>query len=224
MAAPSPRSMVGNASGAVDATSFNLTLGTHAAGDTLFAFVSSDGTSASLSCTGWTLIRAWASTTSIGHVFRRDAVAASSSETNPTFISTASEMHSGIALAVPGSALLNIETTSTNGSSGTPDAPNLGIAGGTVDPLLVVFYAFDGSAGISAPPSGYANELAVSNGVSQGCSAIAAYRTATGVSSENPGTATTTSEQWAAFTIAIYETPAAPPPSRGGIGLMMGIG
>jgi len=223
MTSPSPRSIAGNASGTVDATSFALTMGVHAAGDTPFAFIASDGNNAVLSCTGWTNFGAANSTTSKGHLFRRDTVCASSSEPNPTFISTAAEQYAGVVFVVPGSTLLNVEYAASSGSSGTPDAPNLNFAAGPIDPLLITFYAFDGSAGIATPPAGYGNELAVSNGTAQGCSAIAAYRTATGVSSENPGTATTTSEQWAAFTIAIYETPPAPPPSRGGTMSMMGV-
>jgi len=226
MAAPSPRtgSPLGTASGTSDATSFAVTLPTHAAGDTLFVFIASDGTGATMSCTGWTQIGAANSTTSKGHLFQRDAVAATSSETNPTFISTAAEQYAAYAYAVPGSALLNIEAASSSGSGAAADAPNLAPSAGTQDYLFIVFYAFDNATiGMSVGPTGYSTPAITGNGVATGATAVTAYKTTTAASSDNPSAATNTSEQWAAFTIAVWETPAAPPPSMGGMGLMMGM-
>jgi hypothetical protein len=227
MAAPSPRggTALGTASGTSDATSFAVTLQTHAAGDTLFVFIASDGNSAVLSCTGWTLIGAANSTTSKGHLFRRDTVAASSSEPNPTFISTVSEQFAAMAYSVPGSALLNIEYAASSGSSAAADAPNLAPSAGSQDYLFIVFYAFDNATvGMSAGPTGYSTPVIVGNAVATGATAITAYKETTATSSDNPSAATNTSEQWAAFTIAVFETPAPPPPSSGGTGLMMGLG
>ena len=225
MTAPSPRegSPSGSFSGTSDATSFAVTLAPHDVGDTLFVFIASDGTGAVLSCTGWTQVGAANSTTSKGHLFRRDTVAASNAEANPTFISTASEQYGAIAYLVPGAGLLNLQYAVTSGSSGTPDAANLSITGGPLDCLLVVFYAFDGNVGMSAAPTGYSTPLIAKNSNSTGATAITAFRTATSISSENPDAASSTSEQFAVFTIAIYETPPAPAPARGGTMPMMGV-
>jgi hypothetical protein len=228
MTSPTPRAVLGTASATTDSTSFTVNLPTHAAGDTLFVFISSDGTGAVLSCAGWELLAVWGSTTSKGHLFRRATVAASNAETNPVFTSTVAEQYAAIAYSVIGSELLNLQYAATSGASASPDAPNLNISGGPLDPLLVVFYAFDGNANMSVAPSGYGGLVNASNANATGASAMSAYKTATSVNSENPGAGTSTSEQWAAFTIAIYETPPpAPPPAfknRGSRMLMTGVG
>ena len=214
MAAPSPRagSPTPTASPTADSTTFTVTLAPHATGDTLFVFIAQDGATGTMSCAGWTLIRSAPSTTSNGHIFRRDTVAASNAEANPVFSSTASEQYAAMAYSVPGTALLDCESFSASGTSGTPDAPTLAPTGGTQDYLWIVFYAFDGNAGIATPPSGYGSELAISNAGGQTASAITAFKTSMAVSSENPGTAATTNEQWVAFTIGIWDSGSPPPP------------
>jgi len=227
MAAPSPRagSPLGTPSGTTDATSFAITLPTHDVGDTFVACISSDSTP-DLSCTGWTRVSVGnaAGSTSRGQVFRRDTVAATSSETNPTFISTAAEQYAAFVYAIPGSALLNVEVSApSSGADAAANPPNNAPSAGTQDYLWISYAALDGGAiGVGTGPSGYSGFAYTNNGSAQSCTAAVAHKTST-ASSENPGTFTNTSEQWAGFTIAVYETPPAPPPSRGATTMMMGV-
>jgi len=216
MAAPSPRTggALGTAGPTSDSTTFTVTLQTHDVGDTLFVFIASDGTSAVLSCAGWTQMGAANSTTSKGHLFRRDTVATSNAEANPVFSSTASEQYAAMAYSVPGTVLLDIDNTASSGSSAAADAPNLAPTGGTQDYLWIVFYAFDNATvGMSVGPTGYSTPLITGNAVATGATAITAFKETTGTTSDNPSAATNTNEQWAAFTIGIWDSGVAPPAS-----------
>ena len=188
-----------------DSTSFTVTLAPHIAGDTLFVFIASDGVTAVLSCSGWTLVNATANTTAKGHLFRRDMVASSSSEPNPVFTSTVSEQYAAISYSIPGDTLLNIECATAVGSSGTPNAPALTPSGGTKDYIWIVFYAFDGSAGMATPPTGYGGPAGGGNGSGSGASALSAFKSSTASTSDDPDAAATTSEQFTAFTIAVWQ-------------------
>ena len=214
MAAPSPRTgaALGTAGPTSDSTTFTVTLQTHDVGDTLFVFIASDGTTAVLSCAGWTPMGAANSTTSKGHLFRRDTVAASNAEANPVFSSTVSEQFAAMAYSVPGTVLLDIDNAASSGANAAADAPNLTPTGGTQDYLWIVFYAFDNATvGMSAQPAGYSTPVISGNAVSTGATAITAYKETTATSSDNPSAATNTNEQWAAFTIAIWDSGVAPP-------------
>jgi hypothetical protein len=225
MTSPTPRAVQSSVSGTSDSTSFAVTLPTHAAGDTFVACISADSTP-DLSCTGWTRVSVGnvAGSTSRGQVFRRDTVAASSSETNPTFISTTAEQFAAFVYAIPGSALLNVEVSApSSGADTAANPPNNAPSAGSQDYLWIAYAALDGGGiGVASGPAGYSGFAYTNNGSAQSCTAAVAHKAST-ASSENPGTFTNTSEQWAGFTIAVYETPASPPPSHGATMMMMGI-
>ena len=226
MASPSPRSVLGTASGTVDATSFTLPFGTHDVGDTLFAIVLADAIPV-VSCTGWTNIVAVNAAGSQAKLifFRRDTVAASDSETNPTFISDSAQQFAGYALAIPGTALLNAEGTGTNGSSTTPDAPNFSPSAGSQDYLWIAIAGTDNGSGntFSGWPTGYSTGDYVANGAGAGVTLAIGTKEST-ASSDDPSAFTAAlNEQWAGVTVAIWETPPAPAPAKGGSLMMMGI-
>lgn len=229
MASPTPRAFVGTPSGTSDATSFAVTLPTHAAGDTLAVFIASDGTPG-ITCTGWTSVKtgAAAGSTAKGFIFRKDEVAASASETNPTFISDGAQQYAAVAVSIPGD--LNVESSDVfTGSSANPDSPSFSPSAGSQDYLWLSFAATDNGSGItvSTEPSGYtlpaAINTGVSNGSGSGATAAVAWKQST-ASSENPGAWTMAlSEQWGAFTVAIWAD-AAPAASAKGANMMtMGV-
>ncbi|MGE0774265.1 MAG: hypothetical protein AB7G25_04585 [Sphingomonadaceae bacterium] len=232
MTSPTPRAFVGTPSGTTDATSFAITLPTHEAGDTLGICLVSDGTPG-ISCTGWTQIQsgATAGSTAKGFIFVKDEVAASSSETNPTFISDGAQQYAAIAFSIPGAAKLNVEASSgANGLSTSPDPPSFSPSGGSQDYLWLAFAATDNGSGITVTgvPSGYTEPATISGGVANGngngCTAGLAYKQST-ASSDDPSAFTLAlGEQWGAFTVAIWGTGTPAPTSRGATLALMGVG
>lgn len=95
-------------------------------------------------------------------------------------------------------------TAFTNGNSTNSDPPNLALSEGSPTPEVLWIATRSGDAAVvaSAAPSGYAN-LQTQTGGASGASTNTAEKTATALS-ENPGTFTSTAEQWVCFTIAVF--------------------
>lgn len=92
----------------------------------------------------------------------------------------------------------------TNGSSTNSDPPNLALSEGSPTPEVLWIATRSGDAAVVATvaPSGYAN-LQTQTGGASGASTNTAEKTAT-ASSEDPGTFTSTTEQWVCFTVAVF--------------------
>lgn len=112
---------------------------------------------------------------------------------------------------------LHAEFASATASSGNADPPIVTPSGGTRDYLAVAMAAVDASStpNLTAGPSGYSGVTTSgpSGTVGGGTGVIvgADWKFLTGVSSENPGAFTNTSEQWTASTAMIWETAVATP-------------
>lgn len=112
---------------------------------------------------------------------------------------------------------LHAEFASATASSGSADPPIVTPSGGTRDYLAIAMAAVDASStpNLTAGPSGYSGVVTsgASGSVSGGTSVIvgADWKFLTGVSSENPGAFTNSSEQWTASTMMIWETAIATP-------------
>lgn len=92
----------------------------------------------------------------------------------------------------------------TNGSSTNSDPPNLALSEGspTREVLWIASRSGDAAVVATVAPSGYAN-LQTQTGGASGASTNTAEKTAT-LDSENPGTFTSSIEQWVCFTIGVW--------------------
>jgi hypothetical protein len=225
MTSPSPRGGAPaiTVSGTTDATSFTATLPTHAAGDTFVAIISADGTP-TISCTGWNYVYSAAQSSNVcEYVFVRSAVAAGSSEPNPTFLSSVAQQYAAAIYAIPGSSLLNVEATMTSSATTTADPPSFSPSAGTKDYLWIAGVSLNGGAStITAGPSGYSSFSTNGNGDSGGTTIGVAHK-ATTASSENPGAFANALTQWVSATVAVWETPVATA-VKGSTLSLMGVG
>jgi hypothetical protein len=121
-----------------------------------------------------------------------------------TISSTSSEQFSGAFLRLSGSNL-QLEGANSNGSSSNSDPPNLALADGLAhDALWITTRSGDSTVVASAAPSGYANLQTRTAGGSTGASTNTAERSLN-ASAEDPGSFTSSFEQWVCWTLAVYE-------------------
>lgn len=198
---------VASTSNASEATSMvcNMPSGI-TAGDVLVALVTADGT-ATISAPGdWTPLTANQGLTGGGSVARSFWKVAAGSDTL-TVSTSASEKIA--AVVIRASSASNAQAVFTTGGS-TPAAPTtINPSGGTRDYLFIVGLCFaSNSSNPSANPSGYTPiaNVASSGGIA-GTNVLqyAAYRSASSVSTESPGTAAyANATQWGSYTVAVW--------------------
>lgn len=129
---------------------------------------------------------------------------------------TNSGKFSALAYAIGGANNVEVGSLGT-GASTTPDPPNFAPSGGTQDYLWLWMGGWEGEQ--TSPPAGnptnYTNPIGANSGtagaVTTNCR-VASARRATTAASENPGTWTiSASDDWTAFTMALwFTTPPAP--------------
>jgi hypothetical protein len=238
MAAPT-RNLFAALTGNAGATSYVpslTTLATGAAvGDCICVFVAADGNpTLSLGGTsaadGWELVAQVAdATNACKAAYFRFMVAVAGTVPALTISSTASEafVAQGVRIRpAAASALVFIPATTSSGSSTNPDPPAIVNGSGAArDILYCTFWGGDNIVASTAAPTNYANhQSATISNAANGCAIGSADRTVNAVAnagSENPGTFTRATEQWAAITTAVYQvgvhsvvadslTPAAP--------------
>jgi hypothetical protein len=198
-----------------NSTSWNTSSATlgGSAGDLLLAIISADSnptlTAVSNAPFGadWTKLgQASSGSTVTGAVFYK--VAGTATWGSPadalTISSSSAEQYSGVFLRLSGSNL-QLQGAASDGSSGNSDPPDLALTDGLAhDALWIASRSGDSTAVASAAPSGYANLQTRPAGGSTGASTNTAERNLN-ASAEDPGNFTSTFEQWACWTLAIYE-------------------
>lgn len=112
-----------------------------------------------------------------------------------------------------GATITRLAPTSAAGSSANPNPSSISNStGGAIDAYFIAAFAGDTNivaGGSTAAPTNYGNHQTTVIASSTGTCAGTADRTITGWangSTEDPGTFTRASEQWAAMTVAYYET------------------
>jgi hypothetical protein len=111
------------------------------------------------------------------------------------------EGSSHVTLRISGANML--DGTSANGSSTNSNPPLHTPTGGSQDHLWIATRSGDALVVATAAPSGYTNLQTMAALSSTGASTNTAELESAGAS-QNPGTFTSTSEQWVAWTLAVY--------------------
>jgi hypothetical protein len=118
--------------------------------------------------------------------------------------SSGSERGTAIVYRISGANF--VEGTAANGSSANSDSPAATASTSGRDYLWVVARCGDAQVVATVPPNSYANLTGLADSTSAGASVSAAYKTSSG-DSETPGVWTSVFEQWASFTLAVYQAP-----------------
>jgi len=217
MTAPTPRSAVPTPSfqntntGSGSTVNFTVTLMSHQAGDYLLVFIALKNATSMAIPSGWSAVREDATGGVWIGIYQKDALAASSSETNPVFVITSAGNGTGVAhpysIPMTGNSILRSGGTSTTNSNAAADPPSRTSSGGTQDHLWFAVAAVNGNSAISAGPSGYSNFTA--SGTSSNVTLATAWRQVNASVTEDPGAFTNTSARWLANTLAVWDTVAA---------------
>lgn len=164
---------------------------------------------------GWTELASSSNSTTIS-AFAYTKVATASAEPNVVITSATTQQSAGTWYVIRDATIDG--AAATNGSSTNANPPSDTFAGGSANYVVIAAAGFDGNANgtrVSAKPSGYEsfyhNGFRAATGVAVGLAS--ADKRVTGTS-EDPGTFTNTSEQWAALTVSLkYQdgSPAAAP-------------
>lgn len=187
-----------------------------------YVFISSDGNT-DLSETGgngWERAAQQVEATNnvTAALFFKDTNTAFAAGSCPAFVlgSSASEQFSAVIFAAKlgtAKAAAQLTPTTSQGSSTNSDpAAITNNSGASQDLEVVVFRAGDGATVVaSAAPTNYANLQSRAGGGTQGAGSNTADRQVTVASAgtENPGTFTSASEQWACITVGLYEASSA---------------
>lgn len=121
-----------------------------------------------------------------------------------TLTTTSSEQSSHICFRITGvMSTPDIGGTSSNGSSTNGDPPLHTPTNGTQNYLAIATLSTDAQVVATGAPSGYGNLTTQAAAGANGASTSVADLTLSGAASENPGTFTNTTEQWACWTILI---------------------
>ena len=205
MAAPAVLGRSGNVNGS-DTRSHAITLpGSIAAGNRLFVVFSCDQEVGSIkideaaSGTGWEQQDFQANGVSLSAAaFTKVADGGDAL----TLLTQSTQQSSHVSLRIE--AANRVAFASAQGSSTNSDPPNLSLTDGSPTPEVLWVATRSGDAAVVATvaPSGYAN-LQTQTGGASGASTNTAEKTATLIS-ENPGTFTSTTEQWICYTVAFY--------------------
>lgn len=205
MAAPAVLGRSGNVNGS-DNRSHTITLpGSIAAGERLFVVFSSDQDPASIkvdeaaSGTGWEQLDYQSNGVQVAAAAFTKVAEGSDAL---TLLTQTAQQSSHVSLRIE--AANRVAVASSQGSSTNSDPPNLALNDGSPTPEVLWVATRSGDAAVvaSAAPSGYAN-LQTQTGGASGASTNTAEKTATLIS-ENPGTFTSTTEQWICYTVAFY--------------------
>lgn len=117
-----------------------------------------------------------------------------------TLTTSAAEQSSHIALRITGAS--SVQGASATGSSTNSNPPSLTPSGGAMDYLWVATRSGDSTTVSSSPPSGYNNPQGLPGIGTSSASTNTAEKLAN-LSSDDPGTFTTGTEQWVSFTLAV---------------------
>jgi hypothetical protein len=174
-----------------------------AAGDLLVAFVAVDGSPVMTGPANWHMLRQEANTTVVkGAVFWRRADGVDDA------------LSVGLSVVEHGSAIVYrisganfVEGAWSNGSSANSTNPAFTPTTAGLDCLWLAARAGDAQIVADTAPSGYGSMLFTFANNTGGACANTAHKTGTTVA-ETPGAWTSASEQWATFTLAVYDAPA----------------
>ncbi len=176
------------------------------AGDVLVALVIADG-SATITAPGdWSTLSANQAISGGGGVCRAFWKVAAGSDTL-TVSTSASEKIAAAVFRI--SSATTAEATFATGTATPAAPPSITPAGGSRDYVFIVGIGFpNNAANPSADPSGYSPlaNIASSGGLAAtNVRQYAAYRSASSVSSESPGTAAyANATQWGSYTVAVW--------------------
>lgn len=197
------------------ATSHAITLPTHAANDLILVMVGFDGIHDATVNTGSSSV-GWSSLNTAKHGVGGLASsqvtgswlwlrAASASETL-TLTTSSNTVCAWSALAFTPGALLEVKAptgTSITGSSTNANPPAHYPSAGIQDYVWVAMAAIDLGVEATAPPSGFSNLQ--TDGAGFGTVGISTAEYSLNGLAVDPGTFSTTSEQWVCWTISVYE-------------------
>lgn len=206
MAAPSILSSQFSTSATSDSTSFTPTMPTVTAGKALVALIAVDGNptinpdNASFS-NGWRYRNSGVNGTAVTGVLLYKERAEGGSADNLTVTASNAQQYSAWLACIDAGNFPNIFCTDTNGSS-TNSNPPIANWGSSKEVLIIVARMGDAAVVATAAPSGYSG-LASQAGGANGASISIATKTETD-DDEDPGAFTSATEQWAAFTLAIW--------------------
>jgi len=199
-------------SGQTSQGNFNATGGTMTAassttsGNLGLVFVTTDN-STTISLSGYTQVAILNNSTHCtAAVFKRELTGSD----DGTFTISPSVRGSWIFVEYEGSPdIANVEATTGTGAGSNADPPSHTPSGGSDDYLYEAFAGIDRSAAASAAPSGYSGFLSENPGSGASATTNIAYKSTTSSTSENPGTFTSSSEDYVVMTVSI------PPASAG---------
>lgn len=190
-----------------DSSALTIGLGSPSAGDLLIVVVSIDGDASSIpvvdaafSGSKWNRTSAVTSTNAVTALVLWKI--AEGSDALRLQLS-ASEQSSAECIRVTGHGSA-VFIASATGNSTNADPPNAAITGSAQDLLVIAAACMDATVVASVAPSSYGN-LTTQAGGAGGASVSIADRAISAASSENPGTFTSSTEQWVAFTIIVPE-------------------
>lgn len=227
MAFPTVVATQASQNGTTNTTTFNATLGTlqasALAGDMVFVFISADGNptltlSTPTGDTVWdrtgVFVGPISSTTICSGYVAYCTIESDGVLENLRMASSVSEQYSYIAYLVRPPAGSTIGTNSANWGSSVGSSTNsnpgiLGPVGTAGDYLVIASRHGDSTVVATAAPSGYTNLLTQAAGGTAGASTNTAIKTRTMAAgdSEDPAVFTSASEQWACWTVGIFEIP-----------------
>lgn len=197
---------------ATDAASFTVGLGGPSAGELVVVIIAADSTSAT-DLTLWEIDTAvsgrrwWLASKVLGSSAVSGLVAIKIAEGGDalriSFGDGAAQQASAITFRISGHGGY-ASVASATGSSTNGDPPNVSISGAAQDCLFIAALCTDAQVIASAAPASYANLTTKVATNATGASVSVADRNLN-ATSDNPGTFTNTTEQWAAFAIAIPE-------------------
>lgn len=223
MAAPTVIARNGHVGSTTNSTSYTPTIsaiGSSALiGDQVLLFVSNDGNGTMTMNSGsgdlWdglTATTTAANSTIVRGTLFIATVNTDGSVPNPSLTCSASEQFSCVAILVRSSTgILGYYTNTSNGSSTNSDpAAVTNSSGASKDFLVIASRHGDSTVVASAAPSGYGNLQTRTAGGTNGASTNTAELSSVTIANsgtENPGTFTSASEQWACITVGLYEAP-----------------
>lgn len=203
MTAPSVLSRNTGVSSTTDATSYTPTLPTITTGKAILVVVSADGNpNLSTTSVDWQRIGTAVNGTAVtGAVFLKKEATGSDAL---VVASSSSQQFSHAAWCIDAGTLWDFILASANGSSTNSDPPASGSIYTAVDVLWLTTRSGDGTVTASAAPSGYTDLQTRAGGGANGVSTNSAEKSATGVTSENPGVFTSSTAPWVAWTIGLH--------------------
>mgnify|MGYP001578964609 CR=1 FL=1 len=215
MAFPIVESSVSSDTGTVDGSSHTVSLPSGiVSGDLLVAMFSTDSVfPGGVTVTwpaGWTEFAAQDANDNLEQLHVAYRLADGTEGASITVTTSSNQMSCAVVYRISGAlvpATQPPEAASISGTSTNPDPPNLTPTGGAKDYLWIAVAGTDNSASVNAfegYPASYASNQHTDFNNSTGGATIAAATQNLNAASENPGTFTQGSEQWAAMTIAIH--------------------